>query len=59
MEEEDALNHQQRHVVSNFVGSDDMRIEVGSFMELAERDTLIIASDGLTKSGARLLPIRF
>ena len=44
----EAMYHEERHVVSNVLGSVDMRIEVGSTLELARRDTLVIASDGLT-----------
>jgi serine/threonine protein phosphatase PrpC len=44
----DAMHHQDRHLVSNLIGSDDMRIEVGAERELATRDTLVLASDGLS-----------
>ncbi len=47
LNEQDALSHSDRHVVSNLVGSSDMRIEIGSSYELAPRDTVILASDGL------------
>jgi serine/threonine protein phosphatase PrpC len=43
----DAIHHEDRHVVSNVVGTPDIRIEIGSERELADRDTVIIASDGL------------
>ncbi|NLY00017.1 MAG: serine/threonine-protein phosphatase [Rhodopirellula sp.] len=43
----EAMHHEDRHVISNMVGSADMRIEMGSTVELAPRDTLILASDGL------------
>jgi len=45
--ERDALHHEERHVVSNVLGTRDMRIEVGSALRLAHHDTLLIASDGL------------
>jgi serine/threonine protein phosphatase PrpC len=45
--EKEALHHEERHIVSNVVGIEDMRIDVGSALELAARDTLLIASDGL------------
>jgi serine/threonine protein phosphatase PrpC len=35
-------------VVSNAVGAADMRIEIGSRLELAPLDTLLVATDGLT-----------
>ncbi len=47
LDESEAMQHEQRHVVSNIIGSPDMRIEVGSTIELARRDTLLLASDGL------------
>ncbi len=48
LDETDAMHHEQRHVISNVIGSVDMRIEVGSAIELAARDTLLVASDGLS-----------
>jgi serine/threonine protein phosphatase PrpC len=47
IDERDALHHEERHVVSNVLGTSDMRIEVGSPLRLAQHDTLLIASDGL------------
>ena len=47
LDEQEALQHEDRHIVSNIVGVEDMRIDVGSPLELAVRDTLLIASDGL------------
>jgi PPM family protein phosphatase len=47
MNEEDAIHHESRHVISNVIGSDQMRIEIGSPIEMAPRDTLLLASDGL------------
>jgi serine/threonine protein phosphatase PrpC len=47
IDERDALDHEDRHVVSNVLGTRDMRIEVGSPLRLAHHDTLLIASDGL------------
>lgn len=46
--EEEAMVHEDRHLVSNLLGSADMRIEIGSAVTLARRDTLLIASDGLS-----------
>lgn len=45
--EKEAMHHEDRHVVSNMVGSSEMRIEVGARIALAPRDTLLLASDGL------------
>jgi serine/threonine protein phosphatase PrpC len=47
MDEEDAIHHEARHVISNVIGSNEMRIEIGPPIELAPRDTLLLASDGL------------
>ena len=44
---DDAMHHDDRHLVSNMVGSDDMTIEVGAPVAMAARDTLVIGSDGL------------
>ena len=48
MDETDAMHHEDRHVISNVIGSTDMRIEVGSAIKIAPRDTLVLASDGLS-----------
>ena len=48
LDETEAMHHSQRHVVSNVVGIPDMRIEIGSPIEMDQRDTLILASDGLS-----------
>lgn len=45
--EEEAIMHQHRHFVSNVVGSRDMSIEIGQWIDLAARDTILLASDGL------------
>jgi serine/threonine protein phosphatase PrpC len=42
------MNHEERHLVSNVVGSAEMHIEVGPVLPLSRRDTVILASDGLT-----------
>jgi serine/threonine protein phosphatase PrpC len=47
LDEAEALRHDQRHLVSNVVGSPDMRIEIGSAFPLCQRDTVLLASDGL------------
>lgn len=48
LNERAALHHAERHLVSNLVGSDDMRIDVGAGVRLKPRDTVLLASDGLT-----------
>lgn len=47
MDEDEALQHDERHMLSNVVGTDDMRIEVGTPIRLARYDTVLLASDGL------------
>jgi len=47
LDEDEAMHHEERHVVSNILGTADMRIEVGATIELAPHDTLLLASDGL------------
>ncbi|MCJ7555748.1 MAG: protein phosphatase 2C domain-containing protein [Gammaproteobacteria bacterium] len=42
-----ALFHEHRHLVSNFIGDSEMRIEVGKTLVLARKDTVLVASDGL------------
>ncbi|OVE80368.1 hypothetical protein BVY02_00380 [bacterium J17] len=46
--EEDAMQHEERNIVSNVLGSDEMRIDIGPTLELAPRDTVVVASDGLS-----------
>lgn len=45
--EDEALLHDERHVVSNLLGKEPMSVEVGSPLALAPRDTVVVASDGL------------
>ncbi len=47
LDKNQALHHQDRHLVSNVVGSADMRIEVGPALAMHVHDTLVIGSDGL------------
>jgi serine/threonine protein phosphatase PrpC len=47
LDEREAMHHADRHLVSNVIGSAEMRIEIGSALRLAPRDTLLLASDGL------------
>lgn len=47
LDEAEAMYHEERHLISNFIGVPDMRIEIGPATKLATRDTLLIASDGL------------
>jgi serine/threonine protein phosphatase PrpC len=47
LDESEALHHDERHVVSNVIGARDMRIDVGSPVRIARRDTVLLGSDGL------------
>jgi serine/threonine protein phosphatase PrpC len=47
LDEDEAMSHDQRHVLFNVIGSPDMRVEVGPSLELAMHDTVLLASDGL------------
>lgn len=47
LSQRDALHHEERHLVSNFIGTADMCIDVGAAVELDSRDTVLLASDGL------------
>ena len=47
LDEDEAMQHAERHVVSNVMGSPEMRIEVGAARRLAQHDTAVVASDGL------------
>lgn len=44
----EALHHEDLHIVSNLLGAKDMRIELGATRSLARRDTVVLASDGLS-----------
>jgi serine/threonine protein phosphatase PrpC len=47
LDQREALHHEERHLVSNFIGTTDMRIDVGAAVDLDLRDTVLLASDGL------------
>jgi serine/threonine protein phosphatase PrpC len=47
LDQDDALHHEERHLISNYVGLEGMRIELGAPIPIARRDTLLLASDGL------------
>lgn len=44
---EDALDHDELHVINNVIGSKEMSIEMSLPTQMAKRDTLLLASDGL------------
>jgi serine/threonine protein phosphatase PrpC len=47
LDEREAIQHADRHLISNVLGREDMRVEIGPTLELRPRDTLLLASDGL------------
>ena len=47
LNEDEALHHDYRHIVSNYIGYAEMRIEIGPPIKLARFDTVLVASDGL------------
>jgi len=47
IDEEEALAHEDRNVINNYVGTPEMTLEIGTPVPLAVRDTLLVGSDGL------------
>ncbi len=47
LDQREALHHEDRHLVSNFLGTTDMRIDIGAEVRMKMRDTILVASDGL------------
>lgn len=47
LDERAALLHEDRHLISNIVGTADMTVEMGPAIRLKPFDTILIASDGL------------
>jgi serine/threonine protein phosphatase PrpC len=47
LDEHEAVQHDQRHVLFNVIGSQEMRVEVGPALQLAKYDTVLLATDGL------------
>ena len=47
LDEQQAIMHDERHLVSNVVGDADMHIDVSTNIELNPDETLLIATDGL------------
>lgn len=48
LDEDEAMHHEERHLVSNLVGTAEMRVEMSARLPLARRDTVLLASDGLS-----------
>lgn len=47
LDEREALEHAELNLIFNVIGSANMRIEIGSELPMAARDTLLLATDGL------------
>jgi len=47
IETDDAVGHEDLHIVSNLVGMDDMHVGVSSPVDLRPLDRVLLASDGL------------
>jgi serine/threonine protein phosphatase PrpC len=47
LEEREAIGHEERHLVFNYLGSNEMHVEVGSSRKISSRDGLLVASDGV------------
>ncbi len=47
LDEDEAMFHAERHLISNMVGMTGMHVELGPPLRLAPRDTVVIGSDGL------------
>jgi serine/threonine protein phosphatase PrpC len=47
LEEHEAMDHEERHLVSNYLGSEAMHVEMGSGRKVSSRDGLLVASDGV------------
>lgn len=47
LDESAAMEHEDRHIVSNVVGDRQLHVGVGTSVSLRARDTVVVASDGL------------
>ncbi len=47
LDEDEAVQHEQRHVLFNVIGSPEMRVDIAAPIKLALYDTVLLASDGL------------
>ena len=47
LDNNEAMTHEDRHLVSNILGTAEMRIEIGPTVQLARYDTVLLATDGL------------
>ena len=47
IDEKEALKHPDLHFISNLVGENEMKIEIGPEVELSQNDSIFLASDGI------------
>jgi len=47
LDEDEAIEHDTRHLLFNVIGAPDMRIEIGTPVRLDAYDTVVLSSDGL------------
>jgi serine/threonine protein phosphatase PrpC len=50
LEPSETHHHDERHLLSNCVGSREMRVEIGAPVTMAARDTLLLATDGVLEN---------
>jgi len=43
----EAMDHPERHLLFNIVGDEEMKIEIGPWVELSPNDTIFLGSDGV------------
>ena len=47
LDEQEAVQHEQRHIIFNVIGAPDMRVDVSTAIALAPFDTVLLTSDGV------------
>lgn len=47
LDDDEAMSHEDRHLVTNVLGTTEMRIEIGPTIRLSQYDTVLLATDGL------------
>jgi serine/threonine protein phosphatase PrpC len=45
--EEEAVRHEQRHIIFNVIGAPNMRVDISTAIQLAPLDTVLLTSDGV------------
>lgn len=47
LDEEEAVRHEQRHIIFNVIGAPNMRVDISTAIDLAPLDTVLLTSDGV------------